>query len=57
VTALKVSATLLEQSSSACQLHFNKAFLKTLIARLQSADQLAAAGLSAAAAELGAAVA
>jgi hypothetical protein len=42
---------------SACQLHFNKAFLKTLIARLQSADQLAAAGLSAAAAELGAAVA
>ncbi len=57
VTALKVSATLLEQSSSACQLHFNKAFLKTLIARLQSADQLTAAGLSAAAAELSAAVA
>lgn len=38
VTALKVSATLLEQSSSACQLHFNKAFLKTLISRLQTND-------------------
>ncbi len=40
VTALKVSATLLEQSSSACQLHFNKAFLKALISRLQSSDLL-----------------
>ncbi|MCS6946939.1 MAG: serine/threonine-protein kinase [Steroidobacteraceae bacterium] len=37
VTVLKVSATLLEQASSACQLRFNKAFLKALIQRLQSA--------------------
>ena len=41
VTALKVSATLLEQVSSSCQLRFNKSFLKTLIARLQSADAAA----------------
>ena len=33
--ALRVSATLLEQVSAECQLRFNKAFLKTLITRLQ----------------------
>ena len=32
-TILKVSSTLLEQASAACQLRFNKTFLKTLIAR------------------------
>jgi serine/threonine protein kinase len=42
VTALKVSATLLEQVSAACQLRFNRMFLKTLITRLQSAEALAA---------------
>lgn len=36
VTVLKVSATLLEQVSAACQLRFNRMFLKTLITRLQS---------------------
>jgi serine/threonine protein kinase len=35
VQALRVSATLLEQVSAPCQLRFNKAFLKTLITRLQ----------------------
>lgn len=35
VTILRVSSTLLEQASSACQLRFNKVFLKTLISRLQ----------------------
>jgi hypothetical protein len=30
-----VSSTLLEQSSSACQLRFNKVFLRSLIERLQ----------------------
>ena len=39
VTALKVSSTLLEQVSAACQLRFNQVFLKTLIARLQSGEQ------------------
>jgi hypothetical protein len=43
VTVLKVSATLLEQSSAPCQLRFNKAFLKTLIGRLQSADRTSTA--------------
>ncbi len=38
VVILRVSSTLLEQSSSACQLRFNKMFLKTLIARLQGGD-------------------
>jgi serine/threonine protein kinase len=38
-TILKVSSTLLEQASAACQLRFNKTFLKTLIARLQNGDQ------------------
>ena len=35
VTILRVSSTLLEQASSACQLRFNKVFLKLLISRLQ----------------------
>jgi serine/threonine protein kinase len=35
VTALKVSATMLEQVSAACQLRFNRMFLKTLITRQQ----------------------
>lgn len=36
VTVIRVSATLLEQASSACQLRFNKVFLRALIERLQS---------------------
>ena len=39
VTILQVSSTLLEQASPACQLRFNKVFLKTLIARLQGGEQ------------------
>lgn len=39
VTALKVSSTLLEQVSAACQLRFNQVFLKSLISRLQSGEQ------------------
>jgi hypothetical protein len=35
VTLLKLTATLLEQTSIACQLRFNKVFLKELIERLQ----------------------
>jgi len=35
VTILRVSSTLMEQVSSACQLRFNKVFLRALIARLQ----------------------
>jgi serine/threonine protein kinase len=35
VTLLKVAATLLEQASVACQLRFNKVFLRELIERLQ----------------------
>jgi serine/threonine protein kinase len=35
VTLVRVSSTLLEQSSSACQLRFNKVFLRSLIERLQ----------------------
>ena len=38
VTALKVSSTLLEQVSAACQLRFNQVFLKALIKRLQSGE-------------------
>jgi serine/threonine protein kinase len=34
-TILQVGSTLLEQASPACQLRFNKVFLKSLIARLQ----------------------
>jgi hypothetical protein len=35
VTILRVSSTLMEQVSSACQLRFNKVFLRALIPRLQ----------------------
>ena len=35
VTILRVSSTLMEQASSACQLRFNKVFLRSLITRLQ----------------------
>jgi CRP-like cAMP-binding protein len=35
VTVMKVSSTLLEQVSAACQLRFNKVFLRSLISRLQ----------------------
>ena len=38
VTILRVSSTLLEQASSACQLRFNKVFLKALISRLQNGE-------------------
>jgi serine/threonine protein kinase len=37
VTILQVSSTLLEQASPACQLRFNRVFLRSLIGRLQSA--------------------
>ncbi len=39
VTLMKVSSTLLEQVSASCQLRFNKVFLRSLISRLQSAEQ------------------
>jgi len=35
VTILRVSSSLMEQASSACQLRFNKVFLRALITRLQ----------------------
>jgi serine/threonine protein kinase len=35
LTLVRVSSTLLEQASSACQLRFNKVFLRSLIERLQ----------------------
>ncbi|NNF67234.1 MAG: protein kinase [Gammaproteobacteria bacterium] len=38
VTLLRVSSTLLEQVSAACQLRFTKMFLRSLIHRLQRAD-------------------
>ncbi|NNF17500.1 MAG: protein kinase [Gammaproteobacteria bacterium] len=37
VTLMRVSSTLLEQVSTACQLHFTKTFLRALIERLQRA--------------------
>ncbi|CAN5361224.1 hypothetical protein BH24PSE2_BH24PSE2_03740 [soil metagenome] len=40
VTLLRVSSTLLEQVSTACQLRFTKAFLRRLIQRLQSSDRI-----------------
>jgi len=40
VAVLSVSATLLEQLSTECQLHFNKVFLATLIKRLQSSGNV-----------------
>ncbi len=39
VTILRVSSTLMEQVSSACQLRFNKVFLRSLINRLQGDDR------------------
>ena len=39
VAVLRVSSTLLEQVSAACQLRFNRVFLRNLIARLQSGEQ------------------
>jgi serine/threonine protein kinase len=39
VTLVRVSSTLLEQSSSSCQLRFNKVFLRSLIERLQGVAQ------------------
>jgi eukaryotic-like serine/threonine-protein kinase len=41
VTLLKVGATLLEQASPACQLRFNRVFLRALIERLQKSEQVA----------------
>ncbi|MGD9843560.1 MAG: protein kinase [Steroidobacteraceae bacterium] len=38
LTLMKVSSTLIEQASAACQLRFNKVFLRNLIGRLQSND-------------------
>ena len=38
VTVLSVSATLLEQVSTDCQLRFTKVFLRTLIQRLQGGN-------------------
>ncbi len=40
VTLLRVSSTLLEQVSASCQLRFNKEFLRSLIHRLQRAEQM-----------------
>lgn len=42
VILICVSSTLLEQVSSACQLRFNRVFLRSLIRRLQRMDGLAA---------------
>jgi CRP-like cAMP-binding protein len=39
VTVMKVSSTLLEQVSAECQLRFNQVFLRSIIARLQSAER------------------
>jgi serine/threonine protein kinase len=39
VSVLRVSSTLLEQVSAACQLRFNRVFLKALVSRLQGNDQ------------------
>jgi eukaryotic-like serine/threonine-protein kinase len=41
VTLVRVSSTLMEQASSACQLRFNKVFLRSLIERLQGVAQTA----------------
>jgi serine/threonine protein kinase len=40
VTLMKVSSTLLEQSSASCQLRFNKVFLHSMIARLQNHERV-----------------
>ena len=39
VTVLRVSSTLLEQVSAACQLRFNRVFLRALISRLQGNNE------------------
>jgi eukaryotic-like serine/threonine-protein kinase len=39
LTLMKVSSTLIEQASAACQLRFNKVFLRSLIGRLQNPDE------------------
>jgi serine/threonine protein kinase len=39
LTLMKVSSTLMEQASAACQLRFNKVFLRNLIGRLQNPDE------------------
>jgi serine/threonine protein kinase len=39
VVLLSVSSTLLEQVSTACQLHFTKVFLRSLIGRLQNSSK------------------
>ena len=36
--------TLLEQVSASCQLRFNRVFLRSLISRLQNAEQRASGG-------------
>ncbi len=41
VTILSVSSALLEQVSAACQLRFNKVFLRSLIQRLQGSNSAA----------------
>ena len=42
---LRVSSTLLEQVSAACQLRFNRVFLRALIGRLQGNDRAARVSL------------
>ena len=39
VTLMRVSSSLLEQASAACQLHFTKVFLRTMLERLARAEQ------------------
>jgi len=41
VAVLRVSSTLLEQVSAACQLRFNRVFLRALVSRLQGNEQAA----------------
>jgi CRP-like cAMP-binding protein len=41
VTLLRVGSTLLEQASANCQLRFNRVFLRSLIERLQKAEDTA----------------
>jgi CRP-like cAMP-binding protein len=40
VTLVRVSSTLLEQVSAACQLRFNRVFLRSLIRRLQLSEKV-----------------
>ncbi len=39
VTLMRVSSSLLEQASAACQLHFTKVFLRTMLERLARAER------------------